>query len=84
MNSPYELFDTKNILPPALSYYVTVIFTLQAVGFILLWVNTSKMEKDHNARGYYNLNLASSILVAIPLISSLLTLIYLNYFVAKH
>jgi len=82
MNSPYELFETKNILPPALSYYVTIIFTLQVVGFILLWVNTSKMEKDHNARGYYNLNVASSVLVALPLISSILTLIYL-YFLTK-
>jgi len=57
-----------------LRYVPVTVAIIQIIGFIILWVNTNSMAKDPNAQPYYNANVASSVLVSIPLLVSLIIL----------
>jgi undecaprenyl pyrophosphate phosphatase UppP len=59
-----------------LNYFVIgmiIAILLVNIGYILLWINTAKMQDDKNVGEFYNSNVASSILIGIAILLQIIS-----------
>ena len=54
-------------------YLPVILVLIQIIGFIILYVNTNKMQADPKAQEYYNTNVTAAVFVSLPIFVGVLS-----------
>ena len=54
-------------------YLPVILVLIQIIGFVVLYVNTNKMQADPNAQQYYNTNVTAAVFVSLPIFFAVLS-----------